>query len=61
MMLKYNTTEGFTLGSEGSGTIVQVGEGVDEKFIDVKVTYGGASWSQYCVRDWKKLCIFGKT
>jgi len=37
------------LGSDGSGTIVQVGEGVSQDLVNKKVAFLGAAWSQYRV------------
>ena len=50
-----NKTEGFVLGSDGSGTIAAVGEGLEPSIIGKKVAFLGEAWSQYKVTDTKNL------
>jgi NADPH:quinone reductase-like Zn-dependent oxidoreductase len=43
--------DGHTLGSDGCGTIVAVGEGVDAGLLNKKVAFFDGGWAQYKVAD----------
>jgi len=43
--------EGFRMGTEGSGTIIEVGEGVSEEYLNKKVSIGGEAWSTHVIKD----------
>lgn len=58
IMYKTNKTEGFVLGSDGSGVIVEVGEGVSEENKGKKVAFLGNGYSKYVVKDMKLLVFF---
>ena len=47
--------EGAKLGSDGCGTIIQVGEKVDSSLIGTKVAFLRDGWGQYKVADPKDL------
>lgn len=51
-------TEGHLLGSEGSGTIEEVGSALDKNLKGKKVAFCHCGWSQYCVQDFDRLLIF---
>lgn len=42
--------EDFCLGSEGSGIIEDVGEGVDQNLKGRKCSFYGGGWCQFCVK-----------
>jgi NADPH:quinone reductase-like Zn-dependent oxidoreductase len=51
-------TEGFTLGAEGSGVVVEVGEGVDESLKGKKVAFVSGGWATYTIADPDWLLVF---
>jgi len=47
----------YGLGSEGSGTIIEVGEGVDSKFKNRKVAFCHDAWSQFTIQNFDDVLI----
>jgi len=39
------------LGSEGSGTIIKVGDGVSEDLVGTKVAFIGDAWGTHSIKD----------
>jgi NADPH:quinone reductase-like Zn-dependent oxidoreductase len=50
--------EGTLLGSEGCGTIEEVGSGLDQNLKGKKVSFCHNGWSQYCVQDFDHCMVF---
>jgi NADPH:quinone reductase-like Zn-dependent oxidoreductase len=46
------------LGSDGSGVVVEVGEGVDQSLVGKKVSFVYNAWSRYTVKEASLLIIF---
>lgn len=58
IMNSVNKDEGFGLGCDGCGIIVQVGEGVDASLIGKKCAFLGNGWARYAVKDLEFVVIF---
>ena len=54
-------TEGFTLGSDGSGTIIGLGESVDRSLLGKKVAFNQGAWAHYKVADADDLILLDDT
>jgi len=53
-----HTEEGFGLGCEGSGIIVEVGEGVNAELVGKKVSFGAfGAWSTYIAVDLPSILL----
>ena len=48
--------EGFTLGCDGCGIVVDIGEGVSDDYKGKKVAFVGDGWSRYCEKD-PSMCM----
>jgi NADPH:quinone reductase-like Zn-dependent oxidoreductase len=51
-------TDGFVLGCEGSGTVVEVGEGVDPSLKGKKVGFRMRSWATHTIAEPQELIVF---
>lgn len=61
IMYSKNKTEGFVMGSDGCGFVIEVGEGVDEAAYKGKlVAFNAGAWSRYAVKDASSLAVFDK-
>lgn len=58
IMFNVNKDEGFTLGCDGCGVIIAVGEGVDASYIGKKAAFLGGGWARYAVKDLDFTVIF---
>lgn len=56
ILMECKKNENFILGSEGSGIIEDVGQGVDKQFVGRKVAFCHDGWSQFVIKDLDK-CI----
>jgi NADPH2:quinone reductase len=54
-LLATQKVDASRLGSDGSGTIVEVGEGVDQALVGKRVAFFGEGWGQYKVQDTEYL------
>lgn len=54
-MYKENKSAGFTLGCDGCGVVVEIGEGVKETLKGKKVAFLGGGWSNYTCKEAKYL------
>lgn len=61
IMFNVNKDEGFVLGCDGCGVIVQVGEDVDTNLIGKKVAFLGNGYSRFTVKDASFLVFFEDT
>lgn len=52
------TIEGFVMGSDGCGKILQVGEDVDSSLVGRYVSFLGGGWSRYTVKDPEFLIFY---
>eukprot|EP00347_Sterkiella_histriomuscorum_P006742 403351607 len=54
-----NQEEGFIMGSDGCGYVIQVGEGVDsDKYLNKLVSFNKGGWSRYAVKDTNNLILY---
>ena len=57
-MSNVNKDEGFVLGCDGCGIIVQIGEDVDAGLVGKRVAFLGNGYSRYTVKDVDFLVFF---
>ena len=57
IIMECEKQEGKIFGSEGSGTIELVGEGVDSNLIGRKVAFSCDAWSQYAVKRMDEIIV----
>lgn len=58
-LMRERGNEGFIMGSEGSGVIQAVGEGVDSsQWVGKKVGFIGNGWARYVVKPLASLVVF---
>lgn len=50
--------EGFVLGSEGTGTVIKLGEGVDASLLNKKVSFLGNSYQKFTVTHATGLIVY---
>lgn len=58
MLMDRKKREGYILGSEGCGTIVELGEDLPQSYKGRKVAFVGSGWSKFCVKDTDELIFF---
>jgi NADPH:quinone reductase-like Zn-dependent oxidoreductase len=55
--VKEMKSEGKILGSEGCGTIVDVGENIDPNIKGRRVAFGGDAWSKHVSKDIRNVIV----